>query len=224
MRRVYVLAAVSACLPLLSGGTDAKASAGAKAEWANVEFSLQPRDEASHPWTVHLDANGAGNYRESGNSPEQQLSVSAATLERIAHGEHRARSGKCETRQKNIANTGQKTIRYTGAALDASCTFNYSDDAELMDAVQVFVGIAETVQAGQRLQHDLRYDRLALDAEMDALLANIKNGGALEVANIAPVLHSLVDDDRVIDRVRRKAARLLQDSGAPESGGTASTR
>ena len=222
-RRVRALLAALICLPLLGAGSAANASAGAKAQWTNVEFSLKPRDQTEPPWTVRLDARGAGNYSEAGSSTQQPLNVSVATVERIAHGEHRARLGRCETRQKKIAETGQKTIRYTGAEEDAGCTFNYSDDSELMDTVQVFLAIAETMQAGQRLKHDLRYDRLALDAEMDSLLANVKSGGAIEVANIAPVLHSLVDDDHVIDRVRRKAARLLQDSGVPDAG-TASTR
>jgi hypothetical protein len=147
------------------------------------------------------------------------VTVSTATLERLRTGEHAAKSGKCETRSKNIAQTGEKTIRYVDGERIAECTFNYSDDAGLMGAMATFQAIADTIQRGERLRHDLRYDRLGLDAEMEALLAAKLDGSAIEFGNITPVLQALVDDDHVIDRVRRKAARLLQASGAPLPSG-----
>jgi hypothetical protein len=161
---------------------------------------------------VRLDAKGFGSYSEEGQT-QQPVSIGQSTLERIRLGAHRAKSGRCESRQKNIARTGEKTIRYTSAERVDSCTFNFSDDAGLMETTGAFVAIAETMQEGERLQHDLRFDRLSLDADMDTLLNAIKDGGAIELGNISPVLQSLVDDDHVIDRVRRKAARLLQDPG-----------
>ena len=106
----------------------------------------------------------------------------------------------------------------------AECTFNYSDDAGLMGATAAFLAIADTMQRGERLQHDLRYDRLGLDAEMESLVAAQKDGSAIEIGNIASILQTLVSDDHVIDRVRRRAARLLQDSGAAGAGGVRSER
>ena len=75
------------------------------------------------------------------------------------------------------------------------------------------------MQRGERLQHELRYDRLGLDAEMEALVAAQKDGSAIEIGNIASILQALVTDDHVIDRVRRRAARLLQDTGLPVPAG-----
>jgi hypothetical protein len=194
--------------------------AHAAAKFTAAEMSMQPRpDDAAQPaWTIHLNANGSGTYtqtpsRNAPNAAPIPLNVSAATLDRIALGEHAAHSGKCETHAKNIAQTGEKTIRYTAGATE-SCTFNYSDDANLMAAAATFEAIADTIQRGQRLQHELRYDRLGLDAEMEQLVAAQKNGSAIEIVNIAPMLQALVADDQVIDRVRRRAARLLQDAGA----------
>jgi hypothetical protein len=79
-----------------------------------------------------------------------------------------------------------------------------------MDTAAAFQAIAETMQIGATLQHLHRFDRLGLDAEMDTLAAEAKEGNAIEMQNIAPTLQSIVDDERVIERVRRKAARLLQ--------------
>ena len=91
------------------------------------------------------------------------------------------------------------------------CVFEYSDEESLNAAAAAFESIAETMRYGERLQHELRYGRLGLDAEIDSLISESKDGRVIEVQNIASVLQSIVDDDRVIDRVRRKAARLLQD-------------
>jgi hypothetical protein len=198
------------------------AASAASVKWTVVELSMTPRsDDVAPGWKVRLQADGAGMYVEDG-SPDAKpipLTVSEPTLERLKAGEHAAKSGKCETKAKNIAKTGEKTIRYEIADKTAECTFNYSDDAGLMGATATFQAIAETMQRGKRLEHDLRYDRLGLDAEMEQLVAAQKSGSAIEIVNIAPVLQALVEDDHVIDRVRRRAARLLQDAGAPVPAG-----
>lgn len=191
----------------------------AHGQWSAVEFSMKPNDPGAHPWTIRLDASGSGSYTEaSETSPAPMpLTVSAATLERLRKGEHAAKSGRCETRQKNIAKTGEKTIRYELADHALACTFNYSEDANLMDSAAAFEAVAETMQEGERLEHDQRYDRLGLDAEINTLVTDLREGTAIELGNIAPVLHALVADEHVIDRVRRKAARLLQDPGSVTS-------
>jgi hypothetical protein len=191
-------------------------------KWTTVELSMKPRgDDTAPAWTIRLQADGAGTYSESGTATAatMPLTVGQETLERMRLGEHAAKSGKCETKAKNIAKTGEKTIRYEEAGRIAECTFNYSDDAGLMGAIATFQAIADTMQRGERLQHDLRYDRLGLDAEMESLLDAQKSGSAIEIGNIAPVLQSLVQDDQVIDRVRRRAARLLQDAGVTVPAG-----
>jgi hypothetical protein len=217
----------TAALLMLSGvtlfGINAALAAGGSAQkWTAVELSMTPRsDDVTPSWKVRLQADGAGTYSEGASADAKQmpLMVSAATLERLKLGEHAAKSGKCETKARNIAKTGEKTIRYEAEEKTAECTFNYSDDAGLMGATAAFLAIADTMQRGERLQHDLRYDRLGLDAEMEALVAAQKDGSAIEIENIASILQTLVSDDHVIDRVRRRAARLLQDSGLPVPAG-----
>jgi len=220
MRRETALLMLSGAALLM--GVAAGAAEAPALKWTAVELSMTPRtDQVSPAWKVRLQADGAGMYSEgeSADAKQMPLTVSAATLERLKPGEHAAKSGKCETKAKNIAKTGEKTIRYEAADKSAECTFNYSDDAGLMSTTATFLAIADTMQRGERLQHDLRYDRLGLDAEMEALVAAQKDGSAIEIGNIASILQTLVSDDHVIDRVRRRAARLLQDTGAPVPAG-----
>jgi hypothetical protein len=183
-----------------------------------------PAAEVPH-WSIEIREDRSGRYDrlQDGEKPtpetKQPIHVSAATEERLRGGYKTVAAGNCETKAKHLAQTGAKHIAYTMAGSDAwsSCTFNYSDDKGLMDAVAAFQAIAETILTGEKLQHSRRYDRLGLDAQLESLADEVKAGRAIELQNIAPVLQSIVDDERVIDRARRNAARLLQDAATEPS-------
>ncbi len=151
--------------------------------------------------------------REEDALPVLNLSVSEATKAAVFKAVPVVGSGKCETHTKGIAQTGRKTLQSFEGDEVRSCVFNYSDSDAINAATSVFQSMASTMEYGEQLAAKHRFDRLALDALMDSLVNEVKEGRAIEVQNIAPVLRSLAEDDRVIDRVRRKAARLLQDAG-----------
>jgi hypothetical protein len=193
-----------------------------------VAFDFDPRVDAHQPsYIVSINANGTGKYIEYPvdvpNGPAALpvfLTVSAATLQRLMAPHdvvvRDAANGDCGTRHKNIASTGKKKLTFYDGDQTVSCAFDYSDDASLEDCSAAFQAMAETLQFSDRLDHAHRFDRLGLDAEMDALVSENAAGRAIELQNIARTLQSIVDDDRVIERVRRKAARLLQDAaGTP---------
>jgi predicted nucleic acid-binding protein len=198
----------------------AVAQAGPLGAFSAVSFRMEPRDPQAPPYEFRIAASGEGTYRSEAGGANgsqdapvvSQVHVSPAVLARIAQGMARVRSGKCESSVKNIAQTGRKTFALEGDAAPASCTFNFSDDSKLMSAVDAFEALAETLRIGARLTYDHRFDRLGLDADMDRLVSEVGEGRALEPGNIAPVLQSVAEDDRVIDRVRREAQRLLTQS------------
>lgn len=177
---------------------------------AIVDFSFNPRDTAATAWQIRLDSEGRGTYKAEPNSPLMPITVSAITLQTLLSTEPVVRAGLCGTKLKHIASTGMKTIRFNDA-LQSSCTFDYSDSTQLMAASSIFQAIAETIQIGQHLEREEHFDRLSVDADMDRLVEESKDGRALELQNIAPTLKSLVDNERIMERARRKAARLLQD-------------
>ena len=118
----------------------------------------------------------------------------------------------CESKAKNIADTGTKTITYTSAQGSAHCSYNYTENKTVAAMTDTFQGIAETLDEGHTIEQAHRYDRLGLDHQLSVLSDNIRDGRALEVATIAQVLQSLCDDAQVMDRVRKRAAGLLQAS------------
>jgi hypothetical protein len=136
--------------------------------------------------------------------------TTARLFERVRATNHF--QGGCESKQKNIANTGAKTITYTGPGGDATCTFNYTENKSVASVSETFQAIAETLDEGRSIDLKHRYDRLGLDRELANLADAVHDGRAVEVATIAPVLQSLLNDSQVMERVRKRAAGLLEAS------------
>jgi hypothetical protein len=67
---------------------------------------------------------------------------------------------------------------------------------------------------GRRLEFLHKYDRLGLDAEMISLTEEAEAGRALELGTIAPTLAAIADDTAVIQRVRLRAQKMLEQIAA----------
>ena len=186
------------------------------------EYTLTIHDDGSGSYAATYTAPPADASSRYGNSyvasqavaqPTQvtrPIVLSAQTTARLFE---RVRSTNqlrdCESRDKNIANTGAKTITYTGPEGSAHCTYNYTENKAVAGMTETFQGIAQTLDDGRSIELLHRYDRLGLDRELSNLADAVKDGRALEVATIAPVLQALCDDSQVMERVRKRAAGLL---------------
>lgn len=123
----------------------------------------------------------------------------------------------CESKAKNIADTGKKTLSYQGTDGQGSCVYNYSENKSIAQLTDMFQAIAQTMEEGRKLQFLHRFDRLGLYAEMDVISHEVEEKRALELGNIAPALRSIVADEAIMQKVRERAAHLLAlgESDAP---------
>lgn len=204
--------------------------AGAQGASSTLQFSLDRGGATVTQYTIQVDNTGVGSYTPHlvPASPAQPsaptavpdaraIRVSPELLKKLFAAVPMVEGGRCETHSKGIAKTGVKVLHYRASDRDAQCTFNYSDDERVNEAASTFEAIAQTLEYGDRLRAKLRFDRLGLDAELDGLQTAVADQRALEVANIAPVLHSILADERVMDRVRRKVEQLLQSAGPAQA-------
>ena len=83
-----------------------------------------------------------------------------------------------------------------------------------MEATTAFQAIAMTMEEAAKLDHLHRFDRLGLDAELGTFVQSVRDGRAIEVGNIAATLRSLASDTDLLERVRLRAAELLQGAAA----------
>jgi hypothetical protein len=119
---------------------------------------------------------------------------------------------ECASKAKNIADTGKKTLTYSGPDGSGSCLYNYSENKTVDMLTDTFLAIAYTMDEGRRLEFLHRYDRLGLDADMATLSQEVQEGRALELGTISRTLAAIANDPDLIQRVRLKAAKMLEQS------------
>jgi hypothetical protein len=167
-------------------------------------------------YTIVVRGDGKALYWESANlyggAPGQMpwLPVSGATVKVIFAAEPVVRGGTCSSHVTNLPMGGKKKLVAWSQEGAVTCAFSSSQDAAVSAADAAFEAIAETLQAGERLAREHVHERLALPDELDALTAKAQAGKAIEVEMIAPVLQGLIDDDLVVDVVKKKAAGLMK--------------
>lgn len=117
--------------------------------------------------------------------------------------------GRFDFTKHEIAFTGRKTVAYSDSARRFQTTYNWSENAQLMDLTHLFQGIENTLDFGRKLEHLRRFDRLGLNAELRAMEEAAKDNFLAEVHAIEPVLRQIADDPNVMDLARQRARRLL---------------
>jgi hypothetical protein len=204
--------------------------ADAAATQAEVSFHIERPGLPVPKFTLRVREDGTGSYQaEEVEGPsdrgtvryaaakhiDRTLSLTPATVAKIfrAARELKHFDMDCASKAKNIANTGEKTLSYTGADGKGSCVYNYSENKQIKMLTDDFLAIAETMDEGRRLAYLHRYDRLGLDAETIALEQAASAGRATEFGTIAPVLSEIVGDPAVMERVRLRVAKLLGRAG-----------
>ncbi|HVU47702.1 MAG TPA: hypothetical protein VHD85_16345 [Terracidiphilus sp.] len=193
----------------------------AQDQMITMDFT-NPELSPSH-WVLTLHPNGSGHFQsEMGKPPagglqqidtpdvnrDVQLSPQfAAKVFEIAE-RHKWFNEECESRLK-VAFQGWKKLSYSGPGGSGSCTFNYSKDKEIEGLGENIGAVAETILEGERLEVLLSHDRLGLDREMEYLVDAAHNGRAQQICAIRDILTRLVQDDEVMERVRKRAKMLL---------------
>ena len=115
-----------------------------------------------------------------------------------------------DSKKKNLASTGVKTLTYKDAQKSTRGTYNYSPTPAVQALTAFFQSLATTLEFGHRLDYYLHYQKLALDEELKKMEEMSKSGGLEEISAIAPILQKIADDPAVIKVVRARAQGLMQ--------------
>ena len=177
-------------------------------------FTLRVREDGTGSYQADQAARSSGDSMMRGEAAQhidRTLTVSPPMVAKIFNA---ARSANrfdlaCASKAKNIADTGTKTLSYSGADGSGSCVYNYTENKNAVLLTDVFLGIASTMDEGRRLEFLHRYDRLGLDSEMNSFSQEVTEGRALELGTISAALSAIAEDAAVIERVRLRAAKML---------------
>lgn len=166
---------------------------------------------------VPSSADGAGSASTGATAHiKQEISLTQANTAKIFKAARAQKyfAATCSSRAKNVADTGAKMLSYEGADGKGSCSFNFSENKDVIMLAELFFGISQTLEEGRKLEFKHRYDHLGLDAELDSLTKESDAAQAVELGTIAPILRKLASDTELMERVRLRAAKLLDRAAA----------
>jgi hypothetical protein len=229
--RIVLGTALMICPVLAIAQTSAASPDNSGSKKAEVSFQFDRTGLPVPRFTLRIREDGTGTYQadqaeqpatansmrgQAAQHIDRPINLSRETVAKIFKAARALNyfNIECASKAKNIADTGKKTLSYTGTDGSGSCTYNYSENKSVATLTDAFLAIAYTMDEGRRLEFLHRYDRLGLDAEMISLKQELEAGRALELGTIAPVLAALADDTAVIQRVRLRAQKMLEQVAA----------
>ncbi|HXM22741.1 MAG TPA: hypothetical protein VN948_15900 [Terriglobales bacterium] len=179
-----------------------------------------PGSEPDH-YVISVSDDGSASYdSDSKLSPESaagdpfhsDFNLSQAARTRVFDLAKRAHyfEGQIDSKNKNLAFTGTKTLTYKDAQKSTRASYNYSPVPSVQELTAFFQSLSTTLEFGHRLDYYLRYQKLALDEELKRMEELSNSGGLGEISAVTPVLQKIADAPAVIKVVRARAQRLLQ--------------
>jgi hypothetical protein len=192
-------------------------------EAAVVTFTLDfPGSEPSH-YAVSVSSDGRSTYDSDGKlSPDSEgdpfhldFSMSSETSRRVFELAEKAHyfQGEIDSKKKNLASTGAKTLTYRDSSRNTKATYNYSPLVPVQQVTALFQNLSTTLEFGRRLQYFHRYQKLALDEELKRMEAIAGQDDLEEMAAVVPILKQIASDNSVINPVRARAQRMIERTG-----------
>lgn len=187
---------------------------------ATVTFTLDfPGSQPEH-YSIRIQADGVSHYDSTGKLSADSDQTDSFGFDFTASPEFRqkifalaAKAGyfqkDVDSRHKNLAFTGKKTLTYQDVQRHGESTFNYATHPAVQELTTLFQSLSSTLEYGHRLHYDYRYQKLALDAELKRMEEDSRSTQLVELSAIAPILKQIVEDSSVMNVSRARAQRLL---------------
>ena len=226
--RIVFGTVLSLCFNFAAAAQTSEASSSLPAATPpEVSFKFDRVGLAVPHFILRIHENGSGTYQadqaeipatptsmrgQAAQHVDRPINLSSSTIAKIFKDARELNhfNAECASKAKNIADTGTKTLTYAGSDGSGSCVYNYSENKTVQSLTDIFLGVASTLDEGRKLEFLHRYDRLGLDAEMNSFADEVKEGRAIELGTISATLAAIADDTAVIQRVRLKAAKMLE--------------
>jgi hypothetical protein len=190
------------------------------ADTAIVTFALDfPGSDPAH-YSIAVQSDGRGSYECVGRISQEsdetenyqaEFSFSDSTRARIFELAAQANyfSGPIDAGKKKLAFTGTKKLSYKDGQRDTAGNYNFSSIPAVQQLTALFQSVAATMEFGRRLEHYHRYQKLALDDELERMELQARDGQLSELPAVKPVLKEIYNDPSVMNVVRARAQRII---------------
>jgi len=194
---------------------------GAPSAMVQFKFDFPGSNPAHYEITVQNDghdyytSNGDLGNSTSPDSTPFEFSISEKTRHDIFEFAKKANyfTGKVDSGNTKLANTGAKTLIYKDGAHDTSATYNYSLDPSVQQITNILQNLSTVLEYGRRLTWFHKYQKLALDDDLKQMEERQRSNTLGDLQAIAPLLKQIADDPSVMRMTRARALRLLAVAG-----------
>ena len=222
LRNFVVVAAWLTLLPFSAAAQNSLDPGNMRAAVSTITFELSWKASDPQWYEISVDQNGQATYQSQAKADANQPKAEPYTLHFIMSQGTRTKifqiagalhdfNGNFETRAK-IAQTGQKTLTFRQGDRENKTTLNYSDNPQMNEVIGLFQRMSTTFETAQKLDYDMRFDKLGLDRDLKSLVQLDKDNQLAELQVIAPMLERIANDDSVMNIARQKAKLLLERS------------
>ncbi len=182
------------------------------APWTKFSIDVQADGRAHFNGTPHPEANNSDT-----DPVQQDFTMVPGNRERIFDLTQKLNyfQGDLDAHIKHIAQTGQKTLRYQSPQAHSAAAFNWSQNPDVQELVQLFTGVATTIDYGRKLEFQYRFDKLGMAERLKELEQLKADHEIAELHLINPILKKIADDPNVMNIARESAQRLLKSQTAP---------
>lgn len=202
---------------LLLGCIAAFAADAASTATVQFKFDFPGSNPAHYEITIQNDghdfytSNGDLGNSTSPDSTPFEFSVSDKTRQEIFEIARKTKyfSGKVDSGNTKLANTGAKTLIYKDGSHDTSATYNYSLDPSIQQITNILQGLSTVLEYGRRLTWFHKYQKLALDDDLKQMEERQRSNTLGDLQAVAPLLKQIADDQSVMRMTRARALRLL---------------
>jgi hypothetical protein len=162
-----------------------------------------------------VNADGSGTYegRAISDSPRPRaLKLSPATTEKIfalAAELNNFRGSNLNSRKK-VANLGLKTLAYENGSEKNQAQFNFTQQKQARDLVDLFEKVAGAEQAVDSLEYAIKYDPLSLPQELLSIQIALNHDDLAEPALMVPSLEQISSNPRFMHVAQIRAQDILR--------------
>jgi hypothetical protein len=115
--------------------------------------------------------------------------------------------------KKKIASMGAKTVIYQHGAERGEQTFNYSENPDAQELVNLFERISNTQQHRMALERLMRFDRLGLHKQLLQVEMAVNRRDLAEPALLAPILEEISRNKAFLGIAQERARIILAKIG-----------
>jgi hypothetical protein len=209
-----------ACLLVLSSILSDPQTEAAPVVTFTVDF---PASQPEH-YSIRIQSDGPAHYHSTGRLSDDSDDTDSFDFDFTAAPDTRqkifdlaAKAGyfqkNVDSRRKDLAFTGKKTLSYKDARRSGESSYNYSAIPAVQELTGLLQSLSATLEFGHRLQYDRHYQKLALDEELKRMEEMARSNELVEVTAIQPILGEIIADQSVINVTRARAQRLLERAG-----------